>query len=84
MKNTELEKTFEIYNSNIIGHKIYELVLIYNIGMLKGMELSDMKKDVSINSRQSKRVIDFYKYLNKEQLKFLEDFKIFIDNRIHC
>ena len=85
IKNTELEKTFETYNSNTIDHKMYELALIYNVGILTGMELSDMKKDVSINSRQylSKRIIDFSKYLHQEQIKFLEEFKIFIDNRLY-
>lgn len=85
IKNTELENIFENYNNNIIDHKIYELALVYNVGILAGIELSDIKKEVVTNSEKylSKKIIDFSKYLNQKQVKFLEEFKVFIDNRLY-
>lgn len=81
----EIQSIFDDYESMLIDNERYELALIYNIGVLTGMELTSIKNETKVISEQylSKRIIDFSKYLNQEQLKFLEELKIFIDNRLY-
>lgn len=85
IKDEEVQNLFLEYDSMIIDSVRYELSLIYNVGILTGIELSNMKNEIETNSKQylSKRIIDFSKYLNQEQIKFLEELKIFIDNRLY-
>lgn len=85
IKNTELENIFENYNNITIDHILYELTLIYNIGIITGMDLSDMKKEIKAYSEQycSKKIVDFSKYLNQTQLDFLKTLKIFIENKLY-
>lgn len=85
IKDKEIQNLFLEYDSMIINSIRYELSLIYNVGILTGIELSNMKNEIETNSEQylSKRIIDFSKYLNQEQLKFLEELKIFIENRLY-
>lgn len=83
--NTELQNIFEKYNNNMIDHKLYEFALIYNIGLLTGMELSSLKNEIKLYSEQycSKRIVEFFKYLNQAQIELLEKLKIFIEEKLY-
>ena len=85
IENIETKNLFLEYESEMIDNKKFEQVLIYNIGLITGIELNNMKDEIKINSKKylSKRIIDFSKYLNQEQLKFLEEIKIFINDRLY-
>ena len=83
--NTELQNAFEKYNNYMIDHKTYEFALIYNIGLLTGMELSNLKKEIKTYSEEycSKKIIDFSKYLNQTLIQNLENLKIFIEDKLY-
>lgn len=83
--NTELQNIFEKYNNIMVDHKLYEFALIYNIGLLTGIELSDLKKEIKFYSEQycSKKIVNFSKYLNQTQIEILEKLKIFIEDRLY-
>lgn len=82
--NTELETLFWEYNKEMLDHKIYELALVYNIGKIMGMELSDLKNEIKVYEEcLSKRIIDFSKYLDEKQINCLKELKIIIENRLY-
>ena len=85
IKDRDIKNLFLQYESEIIDNKRFEQVLIYNIGIVTGIELNNMKDEIQINSKKylSKRIIDFSKYLDQDQLKFLEEIKIFINDRLY-